>query len=50
MEECNVFIDEVMNADECFCIGIVVVVVLVGLVEYKGKIVKFCDGKVGLML
>jgi len=47
VEERNVSIDEVMNADECFCTGTAVVVAPVGSVEYKGKTVKFCDGKVG---
>ena len=36
-----------MDADEWFWNGTAVVVAPVGSVTYKGKTVKFCDGKVG---
>jgi len=47
VEERNVSIDEVMQADECFCCGTAVVVAPVGSVTYQGKKALFCDGKVG---
>ena len=47
VEERNVSIDEVMQADECFCTGTAVVVAPVGSVTYKGKTATFSEGKVG---
>lgn len=47
VEERNVSIEEVMDADECFCTGTAVVVAPVGSITYKGKKAQFCDGKTG---
>jgi len=47
IEERAVSIEEVMEADECFCTGTAVVVAPVGSVTYKGKKALFQDGAVG---
>lgn len=47
IEERNVSIEEVMEADECFCTGTAVVVAPVGSVTYKGKKALFQNGAVG---
>jgi len=47
VEERNVSIHEVMEADEAFCCGTAVVVAPVGSVTYQGKKALFRDGKVG---
>jgi branched-chain amino acid aminotransferase len=47
VEERPVSIEEVMDADECFCTGTAVVVAPVGSVTFRGKKTTFSNGEVG---
>ena len=47
VEERNVSVEEVLDADECFCTGTAVVVVPVGSVTHRGEKKVFKGGKVG---
>lgn len=47
VEEQNVSVDEVLEADECFCCGTAVVVVPVGSITVKGAKTQFYEGKTG---
>ena len=47
VEERNVSVEEVLEADECFCCGTAVVVVPVGSITVKGEKTQFQGGKTG---
>jgi branched-chain amino acid aminotransferase len=47
VEERDVSVDEVLEADECFCTGTAVVVVPVGSVTFRGERTVFQEGGIG---
>jgi len=47
VEERDVSVDEVLEADECFCTGTAVVVVPVGSVTFRGERTAFQEGGIG---
>ncbi len=47
VEETDIHLDELLNADEVFCTGTAVVVAPVGKVTYQNKVHHFSDGNIG---
>ena len=49
VEETDIHLDELLEADEVFCTGTAVVVAPVGKVTYQNKVHHFSDGNIGLI-
>mgnify|MGYP001253325538 FL=1 len=47
VEETDIYLDELLDADEVFCTGTAVVVAPVGKVTYQNKVHHFSDGNIG---
>ena len=47
VEETDIYLDELLDADEVFCTGTAVVVAPVGKITYQNKVHHFSDGNIG---